>query len=207
MTENESRRGARRQQRGLQRQVEILEAAALVFDEAGYGDATTNAIAAKAGISPGSLYQFFPNKEAIANALAQRYTQELHDLWDSSFTPELIALPLDRLVDVLVDSMLTFDKERPGFSTLFFGEDTSPQLAAMGHELHDGIIERFARLVGARNPKLPPEQQTLIANVMMRLYKAFIPIMVDSGNHDDQQVITEMKIVLRGYLAHHFGDR
>jgi AcrR family transcriptional regulator len=207
MTENESRRGARRQQRGLQRQAEILQAAALVFDEVGYGDATTNAIAAKAGISPGSLYQFFPNKEAIANALAQHYTQQLHALWDNSFTPELIALPLDRLVDVLVDSMLTFDKERPGFSTLFFGEDTSPQLAAMGHELHDGIIERFARLVGARNPKLPPKQQTLVANVMMRLYKAFIPIMVDSGNGDDQQVITEMKIVLRGYLAYHFEDR
>ncbi len=206
MTENESRRGARRQQRGLQRQAEILQAAGLVFNDVGYGDATTNAIAAKAGISPGSLYQFFPNKEAIANALAQRYTQELHDLWDSSFTSEMVALQLDTLVDVLIDSMLTFNEDRPGFSMLFFGEDTSPQLAAMGHELHDGIITRFARLVGARNPHLTPEQQTLIANVMMRLYKAFVPSMVDLSSSDHQQMITEMKIVLRGYLAYHFGE-
>ena len=207
MTENESRRSARRQQRGLQRQAEILKAAGLVFDAVGYGDTTTNAIAAKAGISPGSLYQFFPNKEAIANALAQRYTQELHELWDSSITLEMIALPLDTLVDVLIDSMLTFNEDRPGFSTLFFGEDTSPQLAAMGHELHDGIIARFARLVGARNPNLPPKRQTLIANVMMRLYKAFIPQMVDLSNGEHQQMITEMKIVLRGYLAYHLGDK
>lgn len=207
MTENESRRSARRQQRGLQRQAEILQAAALVFDEEGYGDATTNAIAAKAGISPGSLYQFFPNKEAIANALAQHYTQQLHVLWDSSFTTEMVTLPLNKLVDVLVDSMLKFDENRPGFSTLFFGEDTSPHLAAMGHELHDGIIVRFARLVGARNPKIPPERQTIIANVMMKLYKAFIPSMVDLSRADYKQMITEMKIVLRGYLAYHFGEK
>lgn len=207
MTENESRRSARRQQRGLQRQAEILQAAGLVFDEIGYGNATTNAIAAKAGISPGSLYQFFPNKEAIANALAQHYTQQLNTLWDSSYTTEMVTLPLDKLVDVLVDSMLKFDEDRPGFSMLFFGDDTSPQLAAMGHELHDGIIARFARLVEARNPHLPPERQTIIANVMMKLYKAFVPSMVDLSRADYKLMITEMKIVLRGYLSYHLENR
>ncbi len=150
MTENESRRGARRQQRGLQRQAEILSAAGLVFAEVGYGDATTNAIAARAGISPGSLYQFFPNKEAIADALAQRYKDELHTEWDKSFSPEVAAIPLKALVDVLVDSLLTFNEARPGFSVLFFGEDISPELAAMGTELHDGMIARFSRMIGGR---------------------------------------------------------
>lgn len=205
MNENESRRSARRQQRGLQRQAEILQAAALVFDEQGYGDATTNAIAAKAGISPGSLYQFFPNKEAIANALAQHYTQQLHALWDSSFTTEMVTLPLNKLVDVLVDSMLKFDEDRPGFSTLFFGEDTSPHLAAMGHELHDGIIAQFAALIGARNPNIPSDRQILIANVMMRLYKAFVPPMVGLHTQPNPDMIGEMKAVLRGYLAQYIG--
>ncbi|WP_207943797.1 helix-turn-helix domain-containing protein, partial [Actinomadura sp. KC345] len=39
--------------------------------------ATTNRIAAAAGISPGSLYQFFPNKEAIAEALADRFSTQM----------------------------------------------------------------------------------------------------------------------------------
>ena len=121
MTENESRRGARRQQRGLQRQAEILEAAGLVLVEVGYGDATTNAIADRAGISPGSLYQYFPNKEAIVNALAQHYTRELQALWDNSFSPEIIHQPLNKLVDILIDSIIEFEQARPGFSVIFFG--------------------------------------------------------------------------------------
>ena len=47
----------------------ILEAATRVFIEEGYEAASTNKIAEKAGISVGSLYQYFPNKEAIAAAL------------------------------------------------------------------------------------------------------------------------------------------
>lgn len=205
MTENENRRGAKRQQRGLQRQAAILEAAAQVFAESGYKDTTTNAIAARAGISPGSLYQFFPNKEAIADALAQHYAAELHAEWDRAFTPETAALPLGSLVDLLIDALLDFNRQKPGFSVLFFGDDITPQLESMGHELHDGMIARFAALIAARNPTLPAEQGQLIANVMMKLYKAFIPGMVNAGSEDHAPLLHEMKAVMRGYLAPYIG--
>jgi AcrR family transcriptional regulator len=67
----------KRQERGKRRIAAILDVAAEVFADVGYDAATTNAIAARAEISPGSLYQFFPNKEAIAEALAARYVAEL----------------------------------------------------------------------------------------------------------------------------------
>jgi AcrR family transcriptional regulator len=54
----------------------------------GYEEATTNHIAAQAEISPGSLYQFFSNKEEIAQALATRYTEELQQAYDSIFSVE-----------------------------------------------------------------------------------------------------------------------
>jgi AcrR family transcriptional regulator len=53
-----------RRARGLQRIASILNAAEAVFTEMGYDRATTNHIAARASISPGSLYQFFSNAEA-----------------------------------------------------------------------------------------------------------------------------------------------
>ena len=46
-----------------------------VIAKVGYSRATTNAIAAEAGISPGSLYQFFDDKEQIAQALEMRYAR------------------------------------------------------------------------------------------------------------------------------------
>jgi AcrR family transcriptional regulator len=51
----------------------ILVAAAQVFHEAGYTSATTNDIALEAGISVGSLYQYFPNKDAILVALTRQH--------------------------------------------------------------------------------------------------------------------------------------
>jgi len=51
----------------------ILEATAQLLIESGYAVTTTNHIAERAGISIGSLYQYFPNKEAIAVELLQRH--------------------------------------------------------------------------------------------------------------------------------------
>jgi AcrR family transcriptional regulator len=55
----------------------ILEAAARVFIRRGYASATTNRIAEAAGISVGSLYQYFPSKDAIAVELLRRYRETL----------------------------------------------------------------------------------------------------------------------------------
>jgi AcrR family transcriptional regulator len=53
----------------------LLEAAAQVFRAEGYG-ATTNRIAVRAGVSIGTLYEYFPNKEALLLALAERHVEE-----------------------------------------------------------------------------------------------------------------------------------
>lgn len=50
----------------------IFEAAARVFGESGFEAATTNAIAERAGVSVGSLYQYFPNKRVLLEALHER---------------------------------------------------------------------------------------------------------------------------------------
>ena len=62
-----------RQERSRRTVDRILEAAAQVLHDAGYTSATTNDIALEAGISVGSLYQYFPNKDAILVALTRRH--------------------------------------------------------------------------------------------------------------------------------------
>ncbi|MGD0628076.1 MAG: helix-turn-helix domain-containing protein [Terracidiphilus sp.] len=52
---------------------ELLRAAGQVFADVGYENVTANAIAARDGVSPGTLYQSYPNKQAIAEALANEY--------------------------------------------------------------------------------------------------------------------------------------
>ncbi len=71
----------------------ILEAAATVIDEIGWDKASTNRIAERAGVSIGSLYQYFGNKEAILAALREEHRKEVH---------VVVGLALDRLDDPAV---------------------------------------------------------------------------------------------------------
>jgi AcrR family transcriptional regulator len=68
----------------------ILEATTHILVEEGYDKANTNRIAERAGISIGSLYQYFPNKESLLTALMEQHAQEM---------AELVATKLDRLFD------------------------------------------------------------------------------------------------------------
>lgn len=80
-------RPRRRQARGERRIAQLLEAAASVFCTTGYTAASTNAIAREAGVSPGTLYQFFPNKEAIAIELGDRLMHEMRDTYGEALAP------------------------------------------------------------------------------------------------------------------------
>src|SRR5580698_4252310 len=104
----------RRQERGKKRMAELLRAAGQVFADVGYENATTNAIAARAQVSPGTLYQFFPNKQAIAEALANEYAAKNQALHENVFELNTGDVPLRDLIDRLVDPFLEFRRKTPG---------------------------------------------------------------------------------------------
>src|SRR5690242_1756362 len=66
-----------RQERAKDTVGAILSAAAQVLIQCGYEQTTTARIAERAGVSVGSLYQYFPNKEALVAALIQHHAEEL----------------------------------------------------------------------------------------------------------------------------------
>ena len=114
-----------RQERGRRRIEGILEAAARVFAEVGYEAATTNAIAREARTSIGSLYQFFPNKGAVLEALAapggaeddrtreQRYHDALQEamrrLAASDLLPERAGQPVKVWAHMSLADLLRLD--------------------------------------------------------------------------------------------------
>jgi AcrR family transcriptional regulator len=65
-----------RQQRSRELVARILDEAAHLFETLGYHDTTTNHVADAAGVSIGSLYQYFPNKDALLVGLAERHLDE-----------------------------------------------------------------------------------------------------------------------------------
>src|SRR5580704_1179534 len=76
--------------RGVQRVAELLDAGAALFVENGYETTTMTQIAIRAGASIGSLYQFFPSKEVLAEALFARYVERVTSmLKDRDYTAAL----------------------------------------------------------------------------------------------------------------------
>jgi AcrR family transcriptional regulator len=203
MTENQQRRRARRQQRGLLRTEEILAAAGELFTEVGYDRATTNMIAARAGVSPGSLYQFFPNKEAMAHAYAAAATARLHQVYDTVLTPDVIALPLWEFLDTFIDELMVFNREYPGYLALSIASTISAPLALALADLRRGIDGRIEATIAAIWPEGTAEERRIRGLVSYRLFLALLPLALGGPEADQQAIVREMKTVLYRYWEPH----
>jgi AcrR family transcriptional regulator len=102
---------APQRQRGRLRVAAILEAGATAFREKGYEAVTMTEIAARSGATFGSLYRFFPSKEALANTLLAQYAERALDRLAelAELAPTLTPAAL---ADTLVDFMTTLQAER-----------------------------------------------------------------------------------------------
>ncbi|MGH7125597.1 MAG: TetR/AcrR family transcriptional regulator [Stellaceae bacterium] len=90
----------------------VLSAAAQVLVEEGFERATTNRIAEVAGVSVGSLYQYFPNKEAIVNALVERHEGEMFEQL-AGMAATLEHAPLEEAIATYVRAMLKVHATSP----------------------------------------------------------------------------------------------
>lgn len=195
-------RPRRRLARGERRISEILDAAALVIGRCGYELATTNAIAAEAGISPGSLYQFFSNKEDIAQALADRFVTELRAAHEQAFDAlDLAELPLDELLDRIVDPIVAFNIAHPGFRALFTRPDMPPGLTDAAAPIQSALLGRVGRVFTARAPDMADLDRDRRARTMIRVFQAMLPLIIKTEGAERAAYIGELKTVLGGYLA------
>ncbi|SFB48549.1 transcriptional regulator, TetR family [Amycolatopsis marina] len=190
----------KRQARGQRRMEQLADAAAEVFGEAGYAKATTNAIAARAGVSPGTLYQFYANKEALAEALAQRYRAALRAAHDKAFDPDFATLPLPDFVERMVRPMIEVNLANPGFKALFTASDMPEHLSAPTRRLHQAVVGKIAEVLAARAPELTPEHRTTIAVVSTQIFGALLGTVVSAPEQEREKWITELKRALVAYL-------
>lgn len=125
----------------------ILEATARVLVEEGYEKASTNRIAKVAGVSIGSLYQYFPGKEALVLALVQRHCDGMIELLDESATA-LAQAPLHIAVRTYVRAMLDAHAVDPALhqvlvtQVLHLGLDYVHQMEHKARE----IVQAFLQL-------------------------------------------------------------
>lgn len=111
----------------------ILTATAHILTEDGYGKASTNRIAERAGISIGSLYQYFPNKESLIAALRDRHVSSMMDAIESKLR-NLFAAPIEVVLSELVKASIAAHAIEP--------------------KLHKVLHEQVPRLSGTESDRM-----------------------------------------------------
>lgn len=198
-------RPRRRQARGERRISQLLQAAASVFCTQGYTASSTNAIAREAGVSPGTLYQFFPNKEAIAVELGGRLIKEMEEAHGRVFTAENARLPLDRLIDAVADPFIEFNCANPAFLALIKGPDAPGRVTEEHDTLHARFLDGVSWLLALRRPALSTVERTLIAQMSFAMFKAALDLVVQSEGEERAAYARELKGMLYRYLAPYVG--
>ncbi|MCH5671547.1 TetR family transcriptional regulator [Streptomyces gilvus] len=197
----------RRQARGERRVAQLLEAAATVFVTTGYTAASTNAIAREAGVSPGTLYQFFPNKEAIAIELGDRLMHEMRETYGEALAPIDPATPLEQAVGAAVDRFIAFNCDHPVFFALMHGPDVPGRIAEEHDVLHATLLGRIEGLLGSFLPDAPAADLTRTAQVCFGMYKAGLELVLAHEGAERDAYTREIKNVLIRYLEPLVGDR
>ncbi|MCX5333948.1 MULTISPECIES: TetR/AcrR family transcriptional regulator [unclassified Streptomyces] len=197
----------RRQARGERRIAQLLEAAASVFCTTGYTAASTNAIAREAGVSPGTLYQFFPNKEAIAVELGGRLMHEMQETYGEALAPVDPATPLEQAVGTIVDRFIDFNCQHPVFFALMHGPDIPGRIAEQHDALHTTLVARIENLLRSFMPEAPQAAMTRVAHMGLGMYMAGLELVLAHEGAERDAYVQELKNALVRYLDPLVGAR
>jgi len=192
-----------RQERSRRTVEAILEAAAQVFERRGYAAGTTDAIAARAGVSVGSVYQYFPNKDAILVALVERHLEEGVALV-SQLLREAREGPVElgALLRRFVEAMLALHQREPRLHRVLFEEIPLP--ASLRRELErreQSIAQEVAALLTSRLG-LPLRNAALTAYLLVHSVEGLVHdfALRPPGELDAGAFAEELVCMLRAYL-------
>jgi AcrR family transcriptional regulator len=190
------------QGRSLARVHRMLDACAELVDQVGYDGLTTTLLAERAGVAIGSVYQFFPDKRAIVQALtlrnldayldrlSRRITDgDVHNWWEA--------------VDAAIDEYISMHRNVPGFRTLHFGDVVDVHLLDEERDNNVVIVDRLGGLLVEQFGL--PDQPGLRFNlaIAVEIADGLIKYAFRRDPDGDELVLGEAKALIRDYLHRH----
>jgi AcrR family transcriptional regulator len=191
------------QGRSVARVNRMLDACAQLVDEVGYEGLSTTLLAERAGVAIGSVYQFFPDKRAIVQALTLRnleaYLQRLSlRLAQARFQHWWEA------VDAAIDEYIALHRSMPGFRTLHFGDVVDVHLLDDERENNAVIVEKLSRLLAEQySVSVDQERLEFVLRIAIESADALIRMAFRRAPEGDAAVLDEAKALIKEYLHRH----
>ena len=154
----------------------ILEASARILESDGTRGFNTNAIAAKAGVSVGSLYQYFPNKDAIVLALIGSYEEVLHNAVLDAIQAGR-GQGLKRRLRLLVRALVTVHYRRPRLNRVLEAEEERLGSGADDVTFHAMVLQ----LLQDHKNEMAVPVSAATERVMIAILRAVVDLGLASG--------------------------
>jgi AcrR family transcriptional regulator len=188
---------------------QILQGAAQVFAQHGYTRTTTNLIAKRTGISIGSLYQYFPNKDAILVDLFRRHVRESTELMVGIINQALAdKRPLDLLLEELVEAVLDLHLAAPGLMRVLLNDapraDDLVELVDRGEDELADMVQTLLAQHAALQPRHAAHAAYILVHLLEGLCHEFA--LHPPRDMDAATFVAELVALIRGYLSQPCGE-
>jgi AcrR family transcriptional regulator len=189
------------QARSRARLGQVLDAAEELLEQEGADAFTTTAVARVAGVSVGSIYRFFPDKEAIVEALAVRYWSDFADLVAGvaeADSHEPVADPADAVLSVLAAGF----RARPGFLALWYGGLRTERVRDRTRDARQAIAVSIEQIFSVHWPAAAPDDRILAAEMVVLAGDGLLREAFRRDPEGDAGLLSESRVMLGSYIAH-----
>ncbi len=177
----------------------ILQAAAHILGERGWEGLTTNAVAEVAGVSIGSLYQYFPHKLALVEAVRRRHFDDVLAVLCAAADSQL---PRARRIEALVDGMIGVHSRNPAAHRVLLEETPRGKEAGAVHDRFGVILhQRYEAIVRANARGTSTEHTRLAARVLAAAVAGVVHEAASQGTLQSGSLRLELVRLVESYLA------
>ena len=155
-----------RQRRALETVDVIVRATTQILSREGVERLTTNRVAEKAGVSIGSVYQYFPDKDALIDEVRRRYEEAFRERM-LGLVAAIGALPLREAIDCCVRALVALHADDPGLHNAVSAAGLGNAERRMFHQL-------VASWLDARPEKIRRPQRALAATMALDVAESVI---------------------------------
>lgn len=182
----------------------IVEAAAEVFARHGYEAGTTHRIAEQAGVSIGTVYQYFPDKDSILVALVEEHL----DGALAALTPLLTDLviqspPIEEGIGRMLHALVALHRRHPALHRVLFEEAPRPE--ALRHRLDRTVAAAVDAVAGylESRPEVVPADHRLAAQLVVQVAETVTHNLVlnPRDGADPEAYVHETELMLVRYLT------
>ena len=187
------------QERAKKRVEAILDAAAEIFVDVGYDSATVDAIAERAETSVGSIYQFFPNKQALFEALAERCIGRSKEIFGAVLTPKVLAAGWEEILGTVLVAYYEWERKDITLRAIYRNLHLYGIFEAADRAMTQELIERTAQLV-AFYTDLTPARRKIVATTVVNTVTSFLFYARQEKEPLGRKLLEETKTMLIRYL-------